>query len=214
LYPDYVSNAVFVVGGKSATFSPFSGPKGSPFDALMYPSNIAHPTLAQRVANTTDHSTGALSTGIGMDATTKVPGIATLYSATVPSSVNGMTDNYTPGVTMPDGTTAATTAVLTAIGGGKSVITAGAGTDWSRGTSAPVPYVAQPILGAGNGGSRDAGAGPAFTGFGLKVVTNPTAAVIANGAVIETGFVNRMGVDLLGNQSALGSSTTASPAVT
>jgi len=214
LYPDYVSNAVFVVGGNAMTFSPFSGPKGSPFDALMYPSNIVHPIPSQRVANTSDHSTGALSTGIGLALNDNVPGIQyPLFQPAVPDSVNKPLYHYQPGLTLP-ADSAAPDARLLAIGGGKNVVTAGAGGDWSRGTSAPVPYIAQPILGAGNGGSRDAGAGPAFTGFGMNVVANPTAAVIANGAVIEAGWVNRMGVDLLGLASALGSSTTASPAVT
>jgi hypothetical protein len=126
--------------------------------------------------------------------------------------MSGFTDNYTPGVTMPDGLTAATQAILTCIGGGKSVITAGAGTDWSKGTSAPVPYVAQPLLAFGNAGSRDAGAGPAFTGFGIKTVT--AVADVAAAGVIETGFVNRQGAVLKTGASQFGSSTTAAAAVT
>jgi hypothetical protein len=43
-------------------------------------------------------------------------------------------------------------------------------------------------------------------------VTNPAGTVIANGSVIETGFVNRTGGNLLGNQSAFGSATAASTA--
>jgi len=43
----------------------------------------------------------------------------------------------------------------------------------------------------GMGGSRDAGAGPAFTGFGMKATL--AAADVAFAGVIETGFVNRQG---------------------
>jgi hypothetical protein len=208
-----VQNAANPSLGTDVSLSPFSGPKGSPFDAKKYPDNVAHPIPSQRIADPTNISTGALNTGIGMEANTKVPGIPTLYNASVPSSAGAFSDDYIPGQTLPGGTLA-TGAILTCIGGGKSVITAGPGTDYSNGTSAPSPYASQPILNAGNGGSRDAGAGPAFTGFSMKVVTNPTGAVIANGAVIETGWVNRMGVSLLGSQSAFGSSVAASPAVT
>ncbi len=88
------------------------------------------------------------------------------------------------------------------IGGGKS-----------DATGAPVPYTAGFGLGmAGNGGSRDAGAGPAFQGFRIKTVTATGA--VANGAAVETGFTNRSGVALVTGQSVFGSATAASGAVT
>lgn len=231
LYPDYVSNAVFVVGGNSATLSPFSGPKGSPFDALMYPANIANPIPSQRVANTLDHSTGALDTGIGFETTDNgnlVAGITTGnmivttggttkgIPANGPGSINGFTDDYTPGVTLPSGA-AATVATMLAIGGGRSVITPGAGSDYSKGISSPNPYAVQPLLDMGVGGSRDAGGGSPFTGFAMKSVT--AAADVAQAGVIETGFINRTvaavsGIVLKSGLSAFGSATAASAAVT
>jgi hypothetical protein len=220
LYPDYVSATVFATNGNSATLSPFSGPKGSPFDALEYPKGTYQPIPSQRVAKTDDHSTGALSTGIGFETTDSgdlVAGLSgTLYTATNAASVNSFSDNYIPGQTLPSGSLA-TGAILTAIGGGRSTITAGAGTDWSKGTSNPNPYASQPLLDMGLGGSRDAGAGPAFTGFSLKLVT--ASAAVAQGAAIEAGWVNRTapaasGISLKGGNHAFGSSTAASPAVT
>jgi hypothetical protein len=197
--------------GHAVAFSPFSGPKGSPFDARKYPPTIYQPKLSDVVADPLNLSTGALSTGIGFGVDARLAGTADLFNPTSKPPTYGVLDDSTPGITLPNGV-AATTAILLAIGGGKSVITAGPGTDWSRGTSAPVPYVAQPLLAAGNGGSRDAGAGPAFTGFGAKVVT--ATAPVANAAVIETGFTNRSGVTIPTGLSQFGSSTTASPAVT
>ena len=229
LYPDYVSAAVFIVGGNSAFFSPFSGPKGSPFDAKMYPSTGANYTTVP-VANTADHSTGGLSTGIGFESTDNgqlVAGVRTgdlivTTSGTTkgipangPGAINGFTDDYQPGLSLPSGANA-TGAILLAIGGGKSVITPGAGSDYSKGTSNPVPYNAQPILDMGVGGSRDAGAGPAFTGFGMKSVT--AVADVAQGVAIEAGWINRTapaasGIVLKNGTSAFGSATAASPAV-
>ena len=228
LYPDYVSATVFATNGNSASFSPFSGPKGSPLDALQYPANIANPIPSQRTAKTDDHSTGALNTGIAMESTNRghlVAGMdGPLYSAAIPASVNNPIDTYQPGISMPSGALLANTvlatglygAVLIAIGGGKSVITAGAGTDWSKGISSPAPYNVQPLLDMGVGGSRDAGAGPAFTGFGLQLVT--AAADIAQGAAIETGWINRTapaasGIVLKSGRHAFGSASAASPVV-
>jgi len=229
LYPDYVSAAVFIVGGNSASFSPFSGPKGSPFDAKMYPSNGANYTTVP-VANTADHSTGGLSTGIGFESTDNgqlVAGVRTGdlivttggttkgIPANGPGAINGFTDDYQPGITLPSGASA-TLATMLAIGGGKSTITVVAG-DVAKGLSVVSPYNVQPILDMGVGGSRDAGAGPAFTGFGLKSVT--ATADVAQGAAIEAGFVNRTapaasGIVLKNGSSAFGSATAASPAVT
>jgi hypothetical protein len=181
------SAGVFVI------MNPFSGPKGSPFDAKQI-----DPTSKLLVAAPNNFSTGALNTGIGF-------GSPPIIGPTAPASIKaaGFNDDYTPGVTLPDGT-AATDARLTCIGGGKSTATV-------NGIAPTVPYNAQPLLGFGNGGSRDAGAGPAFTGFGLKTVT--ATATIANGAAVEAGFLNRSGVSITNGQSVFGSSTAASAAV-
>ena len=139
-------------------------------------------------------STGGLSNGIGF-------GSPPVIGATAPASIReaGFNDDYTPSVTKPDGT-AATDSTYMHIGGGRS-----------NAVGAPVPYTAGFGIGmAGNGGSRDAGAGPAFTGFPTKVVT--AAGAVANGAVVETGFANRSGVALTTGQSVLGSATAASAA--
>jgi len=241
LYPLYNSAATFIVGGNSASFSPFSGPQGSPQDALMYPSNIANPIPSQRVANTTDHSTGALSTGIGFESTDNGQLVAGLNTGNLivttsgttkgipangPGALNGFTDDYQPGITLPSGASILNTvptapsqvpygAALLAIGGGQSKITV-ANSDYAKGISNVVPLTLNNILDMGVGGSRDAGAGPAFTGFGLKSVTATTD--VAQGAAIETGFVNRTapaasGIVLKSGNSAFGSATAASPAV-
>ena len=181
--------------GKFVLMSPFSGPKGSPFDR----------------DTTGNNSTGALMTGIGINATRRINISTGTSPFTAPGAIKaaGFTDDYTPGVTMPGGT-AATLAILTAIGGGKSTIVGGGNT--GLGVSTVAPYAVQPLLGFGNGGSRDAGAGPAFTGFGTKMVT--AAGAVAVGAVIETGFVNRGDAAMVTGDSLFGSSTTASAAVT
>ena len=228
LYPDYASQAVFVVGGNSVSFSPFSGPKGSPFDAKMYPAGTYQPTLAQAVANPLDHSTGGLSTGIGFESTdngqlvagfntgnlisTASSGATKGIPANGPGALNGFTDDYQPGISLPSGALA-TLAILLAIGGGKSTAN---GTTAGQPPTVAAPYSVQPILDMGVGGSRDAGAGPAFTGFGMKLVT--ATADVAQGGVIETGFVNRTapaasGIVLKNTFSAFGSATAASPAV-
>jgi len=54
----------------------------------------------------------------------------------------------------------------------------------------------------GNGGSRDNGAGLFFA---LKMVT--AAGAVANGAAIETGWINRTGISMVTGQSAHGSGT-------
>ena len=82
----------------------------------------------------------------------------------------------------------------------------------SDAAGAPNPYTAGfGIGGAGQGGSRDGGAGPAFTGFLNKTVT--AVATVANGAVVETGWVNRSGVSITSGQSVFGSAVAASAAV-
>lgn len=208
--------------GKPVIMSPFSGPKGSPFDATLI-----NPTTFARSKDPNNFSTGALNTGIGfgMNVGAVINVAAGTAPATAPQAIKnaGFTDDYTPGLSMPASTSAvpvlATTAILTAIGGGKSVITPGPG-NTGLGVSTVSPYVAQPLLAFGTnvppftgpGSSRDAGAGPAFTGFPIKAVT--AAGAVADGAAIETGFVNRTGKAMIATDSAFGSSTTASPAVT
>jgi len=198
--------------GATVLMSPFSGPSGSPLDAKVYAAN----TTITKTADVNNTSTGALSTGIGFSPACEYPGGITTAALGVTLAASkvgrsGFDDDYTPGVTLPNGT-ASTTAILTAIGGGKCTITPGAGSDYSRGVSTLAPYVAQPLLGYGNGGSRDAGAGPAFTGFAMKTVT--AAADVAAAGVVETGFVNRSGAILKLGQSQFGSASAASAAVT
>lgn len=171
-------NAANPSAGPFVIFSAFSGPKGSPFDK----------------AGSSQASTGGLSTGIGYGAVN----IGPLAPASIRQA--GFGDDYTPGVTLPNGT-AATTSILVAIGGGKS-----------DKFGVPVPYTAGfAIMGAGNGGSRDAGAGPAFTGFSLKMVT--ATATVANGAAVEAGFTNRTPASMVSGQSTFGSNATASAAI-
>ena len=181
-----VENAANPSAGRAVIFNLFSGPKGSPLDR-----------------NTSVHaSTGALNTGIGF-------GSPPVFGLTAPASIKaaGFNDDYTPGVTMPDGTTASANSKLMAIGGGRMANTVNA-----DGTRTPNPYATGFGIGmAGNGGSRDAGAGPAYTGFLTKMVT--AAGAVANGAAVETGWTNRSGVALVAGQSVFGSSTAASAAV-
>jgi hypothetical protein len=165
--------------GLHICFDLLSGPKGSPFDKDQ----------------TGNASTGGLSTGIGY-------GSPPIFGLTAPASIQaaGFSDDYTVGVTKPDGT-AATTSILMYIGGGKS-----------DATGAPVPYTGGFGIGnAGQGGSRDAGAGPAFQGFLGKMVT--ATAGVANGAAVEAGWINRSGVALLTGQSVFGSASAASGVV-
>lgn len=171
--------------GQFVTFGLLSGPKGSPLDK----------------DTTGNASTGALSTGIGFGAEVGP------YTTPATMKAGGFNDDYTPGVTKPDGTASADATIMY-IGGGRSSAT---GASYGR-PFPPAPYTAGfGIGGAGAGGSRDAGAGPAFTGFLNKMVTATGAT--ANGAAIEVGFANRSGVALANGQSTFGSSTTASAAV-
>jgi hypothetical protein len=178
--------------------SPFSGPTNSPLDARKITGwSNGMPTYAN---DATNYSTGGLNTGIGFGI-----GKRNIVGPTAPASIKaaGFSDDYTPGVTLPGGTSA-TDARLTAIGGGKEVIT--------NGVPVNTPYAAQPLLGFGNGASRDAGAGPAFTGFGMKMVT--ASGTVAEGSAVETGFTNRAGRSVVTGESVFGSATAASPAVT
>lgn len=172
--------------GACVCYDLLSGPKGSPFDK-------------DQAGNA---STGGLNTGIGFGSPLVIdPQSNPLFSNTVWGMRQaGFSDDYIPGVTTPAGTAAAN-ATLFYIGGGRS-----------NAQGVPTPYTAGFGIGmAGQGGSRDGGAGPTFTGFAMKTVT--AAAGVANGAVVETGFVNRSGVALLNNQSVFGSASAATAAV-
>lgn len=168
-----------------------SGPKGSPFDRDVQVPYGASPGGSGYPASG-NCTTGALSTGIGF-------GSPPIFGLTAPASIQlaGFSDDYTPGVTKPDGTASANSSIMY-IGGGRSA---------ADGT--PNPYTAGFGIGdGGQGGSRDGGAGPAFTGFLTKTVTATGA--VANGAAVEAGWSNRSGVALTTGQSVFGSSATAS----
>jgi hypothetical protein len=187
--------------GKSVMMSPFSGPLNSPLDARTITGwSNGTPTYAN---NSADRTTGALNTGIGF-------GGNYIIGPTAPHSIVDakFSDDYTPGVsTRTSATTqqSATTSVLVAIGGGKSTANV-------AGIAPTVPYTAGfQLLSFGEGGSRDAGAGPAFTGFGNKTVT--ATATVAVGVAVEAGFLNRSSRSIVSGESVFGSSTTASAAV-
>ena len=183
--------------GRAVIMSPFSGPKDSPFGGrtITYWAG-GTPNYANDPTNV---STGALNTGIGF-------GSPPVIGLTAPQSIKdaGFNDNYVPGLTKPDGNPD-NFSTLVAIGGGRSSATV-------AGESPRNPYTAGfHILMAGNGGSRDAGAGPVFTGFDMKTVT--ATATVANGAAVETGFLNRSGQSITTGQSVFGSSTAATAAI-
>lgn len=190
--------------GRAVIFDLLSGPTGSPFDVRKitgYTNNT--PVYANDAANQ-QPSTGGLSTGIGF-------GSPPIIGPTAPASIKvaGFTDNYVPGVTMPDGVPA-TDSRLMYIGGGKTVVGPAPGFANLDGQAGAVPYVAGFGIGlAGNGGVRDAGAGPApFTGFHIKTVT--ATGTVANGADVEAGWANRSGVSVTVGQSVFGVDGTAS----
>lgn len=195
--------------GQPVIMSPFSGPLGSPLDAKVYPSDVYQPVPADLESDPTNLSTGALSTGIGFGLDNKLPGMEA--GSIAANGVGGYTDSYIPGVTMPDPAVAATLAVLTAIGGGKSDIEVGEDDDFSNGVSVVAPYEVQPLLAFGNDIERDAGEAEPFTGHAMKLVT--AAADVAAGAAIETGFLNAQGSTLKQGLSQFGSEVAASPAV-
>jgi hypothetical protein len=179
--------------GNFVLFDLLSGPKGSPKDRDVDVPYLGLPA-GTGFAASGNASTGGLSTGIGF-------GSPPIIGLTAPASIQaaGFTDDYTPGITKPDGTASANSSIMY-IGGGKSD---------AYGVSSP--YTAGwGIGGAGQGGSRDAGAGPAFTGFVTKLVTATGA--VATGAAVETGYSNRSGSALVTGQSVFGSFGTASAA--
>jgi hypothetical protein len=193
--------------GRMVTFDLLSGPKGSPFDVrkISYVGTV--PTYTNDAANQKP-STGALSTGIGFGSPPIIGPISNPLISNALAGIRsaGFSDDYTVGVTLPNGNAAADSRLMY-IGGGK---TSSVGATTGR-PFPPAPYTAGFGIGnAGNGGSRDAGAGPAFTGFGLKTVT--AAGAVAAGAAVEAGFTNRSGVALVADQSVFGSATAASAA--
>jgi hypothetical protein len=199
-----VENAANPSKGATVIFDLLSGPKGSPFDNDKdYAAATAFfPTSTGAVANA-NASTGALATGIGFGS----PPIIAAADLTN-SGANSFDDDYTVGVSSPDPAAPWTTSIGMYIGGGKC-------TKNVDGLAPAVPYTAGfGIGGAGNGGlstaggSRDAGAGPAFTGFKVKSVT--AAGTVANGAAVETGWVNRSGQSLATGDSVFGLASAAS----
>jgi hypothetical protein len=172
---------------------PLSGPKGTAFDAQSIDYSTGAPAgwdsatkLPIKVADPLNISTGGLSTGIGY-------GSPPVFGDT---NVNGFsegnfTDDYIPGVDLPVGTTA-TDSKMTYIGGGRST---------ADGTPDPYDATDVGICMAGNGGSRDAGT----AGFPVKTVT--ATGTVANGAAVETGFLNRSGQSITVGQSVFGSGT-------
>jgi hypothetical protein len=196
--------------GRAIVFDPLSGPKGAPLDFDSYKQTLTGPVAI----TATRASTGALSTGIGFG-----PGV--LIGLTAPASIYaaGYNDNSVPGdknVTYapapPNGVVTATQVDSTYmyIGGGRSIANVVSPDKFTK-PFVPSPYTAGvELFAAGNGGSRDAGAGPAFTGFATRMVTATGA--VANGAAVEAGSVNRTGVAMVTGQSTFGSSTAAAAA--
>lgn len=185
--------------GRAIVFDPLSGPKGAPLDK-------------DQAGNC---STGALSTGIGYNPSS--PFIVAQGSDTAAQAIAkaGYTDDQIPGARSSGfGTQNTLLSRFMYIGGGRMI----ANTDPVQKYQVPfVPseYTAGIALcTAGNGQARDNGAGPAFTGASMKMVT--AAGAVATGAVIETGFVNRSGVALVTGQSLFGvaSAALAAPSLT
>jgi hypothetical protein len=137
-------------------------------------------------------STGALSTGIGYGLT-----VGPIDKGLFPTNAAAI---RAAGFNDDGGEGAGFNSTAVYIGGGRS-----------NADGSPNPYTAGfAPCGAGNGGSRDGGTGPAFKGFVHKMVT--AVGAVANGAVIETGFVNRTGAGLVLDQSTFGSAVAAQAA--
>lgn len=192
-----VQNAANPSLGAAVMFDLLSGPKGSPFDndKDFAAATAFFPTSTGAVANA-NASCGALSTGIGFGPSVLLgpPG-----ATTIPRG--GFTDDYKPGISTPVPADSPNSTYMY-IGGGKC-------TKNVDGLAPAVPYVAGFGIGAaGQAGTRDQGAGPAFTGFSTKLVT--AIAAVANGAAVETGFVNRVGFTIGIGDNVFGVTTTAS----
>lgn len=185
-------NAANPALGQFVIFDPLSGPKGSPLDKDA----------------SGNASTGALSTGIGYGANNVINIGPSTVPASAPQAIDaaGFTDDYIPG-TRNQPTINTVNSVWMYAGGGRMIVNPLAATEPGR-PFTPNPYTAGiSICGAGNGGSRDAGAGPVFTGFTTKMVT--AAGAVANGAAIETGWVNRSGKAMVTGDSSFGSNIAA-----
>lgn len=204
--------------GTPVIFDLLSGPKGSPLDARKLTIAVGGNASYVNDAANQQPSTGALSTGIGIGENVLIGPIS---HPIISNALNGIlkagfSDNAIPGASKLDASAAADSTFMY-IGGGKTAIVAGTGPNgngypasWK--VASTVPYVAGfGIGGAGNGGSRDAGAGPAFTGFPMKMVT--AAGAVAIGAAVEAGWVNRAPRALVANESVFGSQVAASAAV-
>ena len=197
----------------SVIFDPLSGPKGSPLDVRTIASYDANRMPVYTPAGATQTpSTGAMSTGIGLGEADIIAINASTNPATNPQAIfrAGFNDNdipgevptYAAGGPPPVVASSAINSTRLYIGGGRSPATV-------NGASVPNPYTAGvQVLGWGNGGSRDAGAGPAFQGFGMKMVTATGA--VAIGAAVEAGWVNRAARVLVTGESVFGSAVAAS----
>lgn len=189
--------------GNFVLMSPLSGPKGSPKDT----------------DNAGNASTGALSTGIGYGSPPVINVLTNSDNANTPAKAirrEGWEDDVIVGAKYSYTPASIAVGDMTMIGGGRSQLVNGTGPNGNgtpAGTqvSVPQPYTAGTLLlGAGQGGNRDAGAGPAFTGFTTKPVT--ATGTVANGAAVEAGWVNRSGVTIATTDSVLGSASAASAA--
>lgn len=191
--------------GGFVIFDPISGPKGSPLDADKQVDIITGTVTARGGC-----STGALSTGIGIGDTDIInvsPGTTSSSDAIFKNGFGyhniAGEQNATYSAPPPNGVVAtnAINSTMMYIGGGLCDAAA-------QGYAAPTPYTAGIALcGAGNGGSRDGGSGPAFTGFPMRMVT--ASAGVAVGAAVETGYVNRSTRSLVSTESCYGSATAA-----
>ena len=195
--------------GAFVIFDPLSGPKGNILDADKQVDIITGVVTASGKA-----STGALCTGIGIgendiigpnpSATFKNQAGYIFQAGFNDNDIPGEANTYAAGGPPPVVSVNTVDSSMMYIGGGKCSTPV-------NGYAAPTPYTAGvAICGAGNGGSRDAGAGPAFTGFGMKMVT--AAAPVAVGAVVETGFVNRSTRQIETGESIFGSASAANAA--
>jgi len=197
------NNAVNPSAGRPIIMDPLSGPKGSPLDVVATRGN---PGVA---------STGALSTGIGFGANYINAPVGGLSSGQALFNA-GFNDNQQPGGKVLTYAAAPPPGVVATQGQSGAMLYIGGGRSSANVTSPDkfsVPFVANPYTAgvalamAGNGVARDAGAGPAFTGTPMKLVTATGA--VAPGAVVETGFLNRSGVALVSGQSVFASDNTA-----
>jgi len=203
-------------------YDPLSGPKGSPLDVRTITGyGVDKAPIYVNSAATQNPSTGALSTGIGLSEADIIAINASTFPATTGQAIfrAGYNDNDVPGEVPtyaaggppPLVASSAINSTRMYIGGGRAVMAAGNGPNGNGApvaarVSVPTPYTAGvALIGSGNGGSRDAGAGPAFTGFPMKMVTATGA--VAIGAAVEAGWVNRAPRALVTGESVFGSST-------